>query len=144
MPSYSTKSKRNIESCHQDWQTILHYVIQTYDNTVVYGLRTAEQQFELFKKGRRRIDDWWEIVDKSKVVTYKDGYAKLSNHQSGLAVDVIPYPGGWQADEKEFFRMAGVIKSTAFLLKKYGDIQHEVEWGFDLWGWDMAHFQLKV
>ena len=39
------------------------------------GKRTAEEQAELFKKG----------------VTKADGYEKQSYHQTGLALDVIPY-----------------------------------------------------
>ena len=145
MPSYSKSSKARLETTHQDLQTIFHYVVQIFDNTIVYGLRTAEEQFELYKKGRRDVgNNQWLITDKSKVVTYKDGYTKKSNHQSGMAIDVIPYPGGWQADEKLFFELAGVVKAAAYLLKKYGDISHDIDWGYDLWGWDLAHFQLKM
>ena len=143
MAYYSNLSKARLETCHQDIQTIFHYVIQILDNSVVYGLRTAEEQFELFKKGRTEVGGQWIIENDKLIVTYKDGYKKLSNHQSGMAIDVIPYPGGWQAKEKKFFELAGVVKATAFLLKKYGDIEYDIEWGFDLWGWDLAHYQLK-
>lgn len=144
MPSYSQSSKDKLKTVHQDLQTIFHYVVQIFDNTIVYGLRTADQQFELFKKGRKQVNGQWIIEDKNKVVTYKDGYELKSNHQSGNAVDVIPYPGGWQAEEKLFFELAGVVKATSFLLKKYGDITHNVNWGYDLWGWDLAHYQLET
>lgn len=143
MPSYSNSSKQKLETCHQDLQTIFHYVIQILDNTIVYGLRTAEEQFELYKKGRKQVNSVWVIEDEKKIVTHKDGCTNKSNHQSGMAVDVIPYPGGWQAKDERFFELAGVVKATAFLLKKYGDIAHDIEWGFDLWGWDAAHYQLK-
>lgn len=143
MPSYSKSSQEKLLTVHQDLQTIFHYVVQIFDNTIVYGLRTAEEQFELYKKGREYVgDNLWTITDKSKVVTYKDGYIKKSNHQSGMAIDVIPYPGGW-ANEKLFFELAGVVKATAFLLKKYGDISHDIDWGYDLWGWDLCHYQLR-
>jgi hypothetical protein len=50
---------------------------------ITHGLRTAEQQFELFKKGRIRnaFKQAWVIVNRLRVVTYCDGYKKKSNHQ---------------------------------------------------------------
>jgi len=141
MPQFSKTSKQRLETCHQDIITICHYAIQILDFSVIRGFATAEEQFELFKKGRTRVGDWWTIT--GDVVTYKDGYIKKSRHQSGEAIDLVPYPGLWDAPEKRFFELAGVIKATAFLLKKYGDIEHGVEWGFDLWNWDLAHFQLR-
>lgn len=143
MPSYSKSSKSKLETCDHDLHTIFHYVIQIIDNTIVFGLRTAEEQFELYQKGRKFVNGKWIIIDKGAVVTYKDGYIKESRHQSGNAIDVVPFPGGWVADEKKFFELAGVVKATAFLLKKYGDIKHDIDWGYDLWGWDLAHFQLR-
>jgi len=143
MPSYSNSSKKKLQTVHNDLQTVFHYAVQVFDNTIVFGLRTAEEQFELYKKGRKFVDGKWIVIDKGAVVTYKDGYIKESNHQSGNAIDAIPYPGGWQADEKLFFELAGVVKSTAYLLKKYGDIKHDIAWGYDLWGWDMAHYELR-
>lgn len=141
MPLFSNISKSRLETDHQDIQTICHYTIKIIDFSVVRGLATPEEQFEIFKKGRAVIGQKWVIT--GDVVTYKDGYEKLSRHQSGEAIDLIPYPGGWSASKESFFHLAGAIKATAFLLKKYGDIEHDIEWGFDLWGWDMAHFQLK-
>lgn len=144
MASYSKSSKDKLATCHQDIQTIFHYVIVICDNTVVFGRRAAEEQFELFKKGRTLVGKQWIVENERKVVTHKDGYKLKSRHQSGEAIDVIPYPGGWQAKDERFFELAGVVKATAFLLKKYGNIEHDIEWGYDLWGWDMAHFQLKT
>jgi len=144
MPKYSKSSLSKLATCHQDIQAIFHYVIKQYDNTVVFGLRTAEEQYELYKKGRKFIGDEWLIEDEDRIVTYRDGFIKKSNHQSGMAIDVIPYPGGWHAKERRFFELAGTVKATAYLLKKYGDISHDIEWGYDLWEWDLAHFQLKI
>ncbi len=143
MPAYGTTSKQRLGTCHQDLETIFHYVIQILDHSVVFGLRTAEEQNELYKKGRVYINGKWVIAERNNVVTHKDGYAKVSNHQSGNAIDVVPYPEMWKAGDAKFFELAGVVKATAFLLKKYGDIHHEIDWGYDLWGWDLAHFQLK-
>lgn len=48
------------------------------DFSVTDGLRTAEQQNELFKKGASK----------------KDGYIDKSFHQTGFAVDLVPYING--------------------------------------------------
>lgn len=142
MPQFGKRSLKQINTVHQDLATILHYAIQVYDFSVISGKRTAEEQFNLFKKGRVKIGDSWVITDRSKVVTYKDGINSKSNHQSGRAVDLMPYPSGYK-DQKEFFQLAGVIKGVAGILKKYGSIEHEIEWGYDLWSWDEGHFQFK-
>lgn len=42
--------------------------------------RTPEEQFELFKRGRRPIGDGWAVARAAEVVTYKDGLKDLSNH----------------------------------------------------------------
>ena len=144
MPLYSDISKERLDSTHQDLQTIFHYVIQIVDNSIVYGLRTAEEQFALYRIGRRDVgNNQLLITDEKKVVTYKDGYVNKSKHQSGMAIDVVPYPGGWKAPQKRFFELAGVIKATAYLLKKHGDISHDIDWGYDLWDWDLCHYELK-
>lgn len=42
--------------------------------------RTPAEQFTLFKKGRAFQNGKWVVVDKSKVVTGKDGYVNPSRH----------------------------------------------------------------
>ena len=144
MAEYSKLSSKRLITCHQDLIIIFHYAVQIFDNTIMSGYRSAEQQLELFKKGRTLVGGQWIIEHKNKVVTYKDGYKQKSNHQFGNAIDVVPYPGMWQSKDEQFFELAGVIKAIAFVLKKYGAISHDIQWGYDLWGWDMAHWQLVV
>lgn len=50
-----------------------------YTWKIVEGFRTAEYQNKLFKKRPR--------------VTQKDGYVRKSNHQSSMAVDLVPFHG---------------------------------------------------
>ncbi len=50
-------------------------------------LRTASQQHALWLKGRNAAG---KIIDIRKVVTYKDGYIERSEHQDGLACDIMP------------------------------------------------------
>lgn len=161
MPSYSQRSLSRLETCHQDLQTIFHYVIKKYDNTIVYGRRTAEEQFELYKRGRAQVGDSWFIHDKKNIVTYKDGYIKKSKHQPpegevlSMAVDAVPYHATyphirWSAVKSIAF-FAGKVMGIAAMLKDYGHIEHSLIWGAD-WDddqdveeetfFDGAHFQL--
>jgi peptidoglycan L-alanyl-D-glutamate endopeptidase CwlK len=51
---------------------------------IVEGFRTAAYQNELYQKGRTKP---------GQVVTMRDGYKRRSNHQSSLAVDLVPFKG---------------------------------------------------
>lgn len=143
MAKFSTTSEKRLLTCHQDIQAICHYAIQIIDFSVVSGLRTADEQLELFKRGRTLIEGKWIITSVAKVITYKDGLKSKSRHQSGNAIDIIPYPSGYQ-NERRIFELAGVIKGVAFLLRKYGAVTYDIDWGYDLWNWDQNHFQLKI
>lgn len=66
------------------------------------GLRTAEQQYELFLSGK----------------TTKDGYDKKSRHQYGEALDFIPYVKGQYLlpsvyHNKYYFLIIGAIHAAA-------------------------------
>ncbi len=152
MPSFSTKSMTQVVSCEQDIQTIMMEAIKYYDFSAISGGRTDAHQNDLWSKGRKLKDGGdprkradWKVVDQQAVVTTKDGYEKKSRHQgqpkSG-AIDIVPYPSMW-SDESKFFELAGVIKSTQERLLQEGKIKHTLEWGYDLWGWDMPHWQIK-
>ena len=52
MPKFGKRSKENLETCSKDIQTIFNEVVKYFDCSVVAGKRTAEQQHELWKKGR--------------------------------------------------------------------------------------------
>lgn len=161
MPSYGQRSSSNLLTAHQDLRTIFNYVILTYDNSVIYGIRTQAEQFELYKKGRKLAGDAWVIADMKKVVTWKDGTLKRSKHQPAvgkhlsMAVDVIPYHKDyphirWQ-DYEGLYNFGGYVMGIANMLKRYGDIEHDLVWGGD-WDrdWDLddqtfmdlVHFQL--
>jgi len=135
MASYSKTSQDRLKTCHQDLQVLFHYVIQGFDNSILHGQRTPEYQFELFRKGRKKVNGIWVIHEKKKVVTYCDGYEKLSEHNKGPlshAVDATPYPINW-TDMNTIRNFAGYVKGWADALKKYGDISHNIIWGGD---WD--------
>ena len=139
MYKFSKRSKDNLSTADAQLQKLFNEVIKETDCTVIYGHRTPEEQFELFKKGREKVDGWWTVVDKSKVVTNLDGTTKKSKHNyfPSKAVDVVPYPLDWK-DINSFKLLASVVKRKAL------ELGIDVEWGGD---WkslkDYPHWQVK-
>lgn len=154
MPKFSDSSLNKLGTCHNDIKMIMQEVIKNIDCQIIYGNRTPEEQFNLFKQGRvKNKQGEWVIFDSSKVVTYKDGYKKLSKHNSfpSMAIDVVPFPIDW-IDKERFAFFAGYVISVAHQLKQQGKITHDLVWGAD---WDSdynykeetfkdyPHFELK-
>lgn len=153
MPYYSRLSKKKLETCHPDIQTVFNYVIKYFDCTIIYGHRSTGLQFKLFKKGRIKIRGIWVIEDEGRIVTNCDGYKKLSEHRfnPSRAIDVIPYPIQWENTRRMLF-FIGFVKGIARMLKDYGTIDSEIISGRD---WDddtiltdqtfndFAHYQIK-
>jgi len=75
---FSSSSLKKLEGLHPALVDIIFEVANSIDLTIVYGLRTAEEQHKLYLAGR----------------SSKDGYIKKSRHQSGKAVDILPRPRG--------------------------------------------------
>lgn len=99
------------------------------------GFRTEEMQNELFKK-----------VPK---VTSKDGYVKKSKHQSGLAVDLMPYVKGKATPSKEnYLILAGVMFAAAnelgLTLRSGMDWDMDSEYIVDQTFNDYPHFELRL
>lgn len=102
-----------------------------------YIKRSPEEQFRLFKIGRELREGNWVIVDKNKVVTYKDGSKnQTEGHLGGKALDmyfvgsdgkiiVIGHPE-WNGGEK-------YIKWQNLWQLKYGG-KKAIEW-------DLNHFE---
>jgi peptidoglycan L-alanyl-D-glutamate endopeptidase CwlK len=95
------------------------------------GLRTSEEQNELFKQGFSKCD----------------GYTLLSKHQSGNAVDLNVFVGAKFVENKEMLCViAGVMFSSA------SELNLKLRWGLD-WNSngdirdnsfnDQYHFELK-
>jgi len=158
MPSFSKNSKSKLDTCHPDIQKIMKTVINSYDCTVLEGIRTIERQTELFSTGR------------SKTMNSKH----LSHDGVSLAVDVVPYPISWGADEQKrlmraitarnkheiskellasklvyarFYHFAGYVTRVA------DELDIDIRWGGD-WDsdnvftdqtfFDLPHFELRV
>jgi len=91
------------------------------------GMRTAEQQHELYLAGKSKCD----------------GYKIKSKHQSGNAVDVFAYVNGKASwSDVHLGMIAGVVLSEAARLGV------ELTWGGTFGsdnfnGWDKPHFELS-
>ena len=141
MPQFGQTSTSRLATCERDIQTIFMEVVKHFDCTVVEGHRSSERQNEHWQKGREKDI----IVDKSKVVTYKDGYIDKSIHQShpSAAIDVVPYPSMWK-DENKLIELRGIVKYVQAKLLSEGKIEKTLDNGADLWGgFDKPHYQIK-
>ena len=104
-----------------DLQHVAAEAIKHFDFAVICGHRGREEQEEAFRRGLSRLR--WP---KSR-----------HNSNPSTAMDCVPYPLDWE-DEERFKEMAEEIKGAADRLGI------ALDWGFDLWGWDMPHFQLRI
>lgn len=113
---FSQRSLRNLEGIHPDLLKVVHRALEITerDFTVIDGLRTPEEQKELFEAG------------KSKTLN--------SRHLTGHAVDIVPYPVTWEYEE--FKPVVDAMRKAAEELGV--DMVH----GYD-WGWDAAHHHLS-
>lgn len=136
MYKFSKRSLNNLATAEEKLQLLFNEVIKEIDCTVIYGHRTPEEQFELFKQGREKKDGWWVKV--GKTVTNLDGSIKKSKHNyfPSKAVDVVPFPLDWNNIES-FKNLAVIIK------KKAKELNIGVEWGGDWQMKDYPHWQVK-
>ena len=129
MATFGAKSLERLATCHPDIQKVMNEAIKHYDFTILYGTRSVEEQFFLYKKGRKYVDGKWVVSNKKDVVTGMDGIIKKSKHNysPSLAIDIAPYPfNGWN-DLDQFIRLKEVIFKAA---KSVGV---KLVWGAD---WD--------
>jgi len=95
------------------------------------GKRTAKEQKELYLKDRSNAD----------------GYNKMSKHQIGHAIDVLPYVHGEPVlDDKYYYILIGVIMATAkhigLNIRNGGDWDRDGEYVTDQSLKDLPHFEL--
>lgn len=97
------------------------------------GLRTSGVQNQLFQKKLSKCD----------------GFEKISNHQTGNALDFYAYINGRASwDKIHLAIVASTIMTTAKRLKKEGKITSGLTWGgeFDsisFHGWDYPHIEIN-
>ena len=136
MPKFSNVSTERLATCHQDLQTLFHYVIKYYDCTVVCGYRGEKDQNKAYMEGKSQVK-----YPNSK-----------HNYKVSLAADVAPYDNGridW--DFEQMYHFAGFVQGIAQMLFDYGAIKHKLRLGADWDGdndvqdqrfKDLPHFEL--
>lgn len=105
--------------------------ISSHDMTIPWrgGVRTAEQQHELFKAGNSKAD----------------GFDKKSYHQSGNALDVIAVGANPYENHRAFNHFAKLMfRSWQELIYK-GEVTGYLYWGghFGQTGWDKPHWETR-
>lgn len=132
MYSFGSKSQERLNTCHKDIQAICNEVIKFYDFSIISGIRTLEEQQELFMLGKSKLDG---VNQKSK----HQGRPDESGNIVSFAVDIMPWKKGTNAfsgdekDDRRFYMLMGMVKAVAERLYEEGKITHGVRFGLD---WD--------
>ena len=138
MPKFGKRSLERLKTCHPNIIKVMEEAIKHYDFTVLYGTRTKEEQFELYKQGRTLKDGKW--ITTGKTVTNLDGTIKVSkhNHSPSLAIDIAPYPIDWSNLDR-FKELALVVKDAA------ATVGVSITWGGDWKSFkDYPHYEISV
>jgi|TARA_Y100001938_G_C8094968_1_gene437522 peptidoglycan L-alanyl-D-glutamate endopeptidase CwlK len=106
MYKFGKRSLERLKGVDSKLVNVLNELVKIMDVTVIEGLRSADRQQELLKKGATKV--------------------KYSKHMEGKAVDIAPYPIDWK-DRDRFHYMGGMIRGIA------KQLNISVRWGGD---WD--------
>lgn len=120
MNKLGTRSKGNLKDLNIRMGLVIGMVLarNKVDLTIIDGHRTPEEQLVHFKNGASKLD----------------GTNKISYHQSGNAIDFMPFPWkGW--GDKEGFRK--VWDELSFCARHLGYAHGEHI------SWDGGHFELR-
>ena len=135
MPKFGTRSKGNLQGCHEDIRVLFYTVVEGFDCAVIAGKRGEQLQNYLFDAGLSKV-------------RYPDSFH--NKEPLSLAADVPPYPIDWQ-DKERFYFFAGYVKGIAERLYDEGKMKHRIRWGGDWDGdtdlhdqkfMDLVHFEL--
>ena len=122
MPQFGQRSRQNLETCDQEIQDVLNEAIKHFDFSVIDGYRNMERQNTYFNEGVSKLR--WP-------------HSRHNTYPS-RAVDIVPYPGGFDNDDEVFDRMATYVLSAAC------DVGVRLDWGGHWKNFkDYAHFELK-
>ena len=146
---YGSTSKRKIATGKHELQQVCKEAMRIAnerklhcpDFSILSVLRTAVGQFELYKKGRKQVsENTWLIEDLNQIVTYCDGYNKLSVHQTGLAVDFC----AWVDGKSNFDNTNLAVIATCFM-QACTNLGFGFEWGGSFKSFvDSGHFEVII
>ena len=119
MYKLSKRSLRELIGVHPELAfAVMEAIKITKQDFMVFdGVRTSKEQRKLIDRG----------VSKSK----------NSYHLYGLAVDLVAYVDGKATWEEKYYKE--IEKAMDKVIAKYS---LNIEWGYDMWKWDLAHWQL--
>lgn len=126
MPKFSDLSLRRLQGVDPRLVQVAHKVIETWDFTVIEGLRSTHRQQELLAAGKTKT--------------------LRSRHLTGHALDLAPLPIDWK-DLSRFYYFGGYVLATA------QSLGIKLRWGGDWNGNfqvkdqtfnDLVHFEIPV
>ena len=112
MPKFGRTSRKHLETCHPDLQTLFNAVITVVDCSVTCGYRNKEDQEKAFNSGNSKVH-------------YPHG---KHNSNPSTAVDVYPYPIDFN-NLSRFYYLAGWVLAKAEILRNVGEITNKIRWG---------------
>ena len=132
MPKYSLQSQTKLSQCHPLLQQVFNEVVNDFDCTIFTGQRDQEEQDELFRQGKSKVQ-----FPNSK-----------HNGTPSLAVDAAPYPIDWHDRERASYfagYVLGVGTQYDITLRWGGD--WDQDWQVrdnnfdDLWHFELVNVQ---
>lgn len=118
MPVFSSASKIQLATCHNDLQLVANEAIKYIDFSITEGHRGHDAQELAFAKGNTQL------------------HYPYGNHNSlpSKAFDFAPFPvdwGGGQLNMERWCFVAGYIMCIGEILLAQGKITHKLRWGGD-------------
>ena len=141
MPRYNQTSKDRLITTHPDLILLFNTVIETFDCSILEGLRGEEAQTKYFTDGKSKVEYPNSRHNRSLI---------LGNDNVSDAIDAAPYPIDWD-DTERFYYFGGVVMGIASQLFREGLMKHRVRFGGDWDGdtevsdqtfMDLVHFEL--
>ena len=127
MPSFGTRSKSRLSTCHPLIQLVLNRVIITYDCTILAGWRGKAEQDSLYNSRPQRSQLKWPLSNHNN---------EFKDEPYSLAVDVGPWPLDWE-DINEFHHLGGRVLQAA------SDLGIQLIWGGNWESFkDYPHYEL--
>lgn len=120
----------NKKGLNEDVREFLLYIEKRlpFECSITDTMRTAEEQNILYKRK----------------VTKCDGYTKKSNHQSGMAFDIVPSKSLWNASNDEWLAINECIERCWKEFCKLKGINMSIGWGGQWKSFvDKPHYEVK-
>lgn len=108
MAKYGKTSSERLATAHPDLQKVFNEVVKHFDNTIICGHRSKEEQLKAYNSGNSKVR-----------------FGKHNSYPS-MAVDAAPYPIDWN-DLERFTRFGFFVMGVA------AGMGIKLRWGRD---WD--------